>query len=185
VSRYVDQLKKLKPQVLVSAVTGPAEPVQVGVNGQNPELKASCQSPLGTAVPAIRLKSFIDAFGKQGSWNSICDGDFSSALESLAQAVVNETSLSWCLPYRVVDTNPLTKETDGDCLVVGSKKGPISACSPSSTGPCYGFVDSPACATSQLLLQVRNLSAADLGDELFAVCLTPDLSWSAEPPVGP
>ena len=175
VDRYLKQLNQLKPagQVVVSAIVGPSTPVEVGVQGSYPTLKPSCSSSAGFAAPSVRLSHLVKAFGKRGSLNSICDSDFSPALDALGDLVTTQTQLSWCLPYDPTDTDPLTPETiEGDCLVVGSKAGKIPACAEGVTGPCHRLVKSKACATSSTVIELENITPADLGPKVQATCLS-------------
>jgi hypothetical protein len=177
VSRYVQQLKSLKPngQLLVSAITGPVDPVVVGRDGGSPWLLPSCKTSESSAVPAIRLKALVDAFGPRGTQSSICDTDFGPALDKVASLMATQVVHSWCLPYEVVDTNPLTPAIDGDCLVSGSKVGAIPACTAQGTGACYRIVGSQTCAGNHPLIQLENVSGLDLGADLSVACLTPTL----------
>jgi hypothetical protein len=45
----------------------------------------SCQSVNGEATGALRMKRFVDSFGPSGSFFSICDGDFSPAMQKIGQ----------------------------------------------------------------------------------------------------
>ena len=174
VDRYLKQLKQLKPagQVVVSAIVGPASPVEVTAQGNYPTLKPSSSSSAGFAVPSVRLSHLVKAFGKRGSLNSICDSDFSPALDALGDLVTTQTQLSWCLPYDPTDTDPLTPSSiEGDCLVVGSKAGKISACAQGATGPCYRLVKSTACAASSTVMELENITPQALGPKVQATCL--------------
>ncbi len=176
ISRYVDKIKKLKSQILVSAITGPTNRVEVGLGSEGyPQLKPSCQSDNGKADPAIRVQSFVDAFGSRGTMHNICDSDFGPAMDKLGGLMVTQTALSWCLPYSVTDTNPLTKEVEADCVVLDKNNRTIPSCSAESDKTaCFRVFDSPACALSQVLIQVENASAAEIGEELQLNCLTLD-----------
>ena len=173
VSDYVGFLKKLRPggEIIVSAITGPADKVEVGLSGSNPTLKPSCQTAAGMAVPAVRLSSLVKSFGKRGSLTSICSSDFSPALSKLGDLVATQTHLSWCLPYDPADTNPLTQEREADCVVIGSKAGKLAACKPGSKTPCYGLAESKTCGKSSTVMNISNITPAALGDEVYAVCL--------------
>ena len=65
---------KPHPQrVIMSAIVGPTDKVEVGVDGKNPTLKPSCQSSAGFAVPAIRIKALAHAFARQLSAQEVKD----------------------------------------------------------------------------------------------------------------
>lgn len=173
VEDYVSFLKKLRPggEVIVSAITGPSDKVEVGLDGSNPTLKPSCQTSAGVAVPAVRLASLVKSFGKRGSLTNICSNDFSPALSKLGDLVATQTHLSWCLPYDPADTNPLTTKLEADCVVIGSKAGKLEACKPGSKAPCYSVNESKTCGKSKSLVEISNITPTQLGDEVFAVCL--------------
>jgi len=174
VDRYLTQLKQLKPagQVVVSAIVGPASPVSVTHSGSYPSLAPSCKSAAGQAYPAVRMSHLVKAFGKRGAVSSICDSDFSPAMDVLANLVTTQTQLSWCLPYDPTDTDPSTKQViEGDCMVVGSKAGKIPACSQTSTGPCHRLVRSKTCAASSTVMELENIKPAALGASVHADCL--------------
>ncbi len=173
VEGYVSFLKKLRPggEVIVSAITGPAGKVAVGLDGKAPTLKPSCQSSAGQAAPAVRIASLVKAFGKRGSLTSICSSDFSPALSKVGDLVATQTHLSWCLPYDPADTNPLTSKMDADCVVMGSKAGKLKACAPGSKKPCYNVVESKTCGKSKSLMEISNITPSALGDEVYAICL--------------
>jgi hypothetical protein len=102
-------------RLVMAAIAGPADPVEVGVQGSYPMLKPSCSSSQGFAVPAVRIKSLVRAFAKQltaqeikdikakvrnipyfvdksGTWrrenfSSICSSDFAPALQRFAERI--------------------------------------------------------------------------------------------------
>jgi hypothetical protein len=63
----------------------------------------------------------------------------------------------------------LTPEREHDCVVVGSKAGPLPACGSPASGACYRVLESKLCDKAQLAIE--NTTAAALGDELLAICL--------------
>jgi hypothetical protein len=172
--RYQDLLMQLKPggEVILSVIAGPASPVEVVLENPNPSLKASCQSPDGNGFPAIRLASLVGAFGKRGAFTSVCDSDFGTALDMVGNLVVEQIQVTWCLPWDPVDTQPKTSILDADCVVVASKAGPLAACKAGSKDPCYRLEASATCQASNTLISVENVAPAQLGDEVFAICLT-------------
>ena len=52
-------------RVIMAAIAGPTERVEVGVDGTNPTLKPSCQTSEGFAVPGIRIKTLVHEFAKE------------------------------------------------------------------------------------------------------------------------
>jgi hypothetical protein len=127
VQRYVDFIKSLKDddgKIIVAAIqgvsagTGLPEPVNVGPSNDeamNPTLLPVCQSAgLGEAVPAIRLKAFLDAFPNRNTMTTICQDDLSGALQQIAE-LVREVIGNPCLEGNLkLDDNgvPLCTVTD-------------------------------------------------------------------------
>ena len=144
VKRYVDFFKNIKRtpdgksnerRVIMAAIAGPTSPVGVGTSDGKPALKASCQSTLGMAVPAIRLKSVVHAFAKQlttqevadikagtsnkpywkdssgafreENFTSICNSNFASALERVGKSIVGALGTMCLSPPRLTDNGGL------------------------------------------------------------------------------
>ena len=96
---YVQFFSGLKPpgRVIVFAVVGPSDKVEVGMNGMQPMLLPSCKSSMGMATPAIRINAVVDgvrATGNRGYFNegdsgpvTICSADFGPAMRKLAQVI--------------------------------------------------------------------------------------------------
>ena len=185
VDDYRTFFQGLRPpgRVMLAAIAGPDQPVEVGLDAQNPVLRPSCQSSNGMAVPAIRIKALMDAFGPLGYFNKgrdasgkeidvdICSSDFSPALSLLGDMVTTKVLTSWCLPYDPVDTNPLTPALEPDCVVMGSKAGVIPACTGSDTSACYSIEAATTCQASSSVLRIEKADPASLGDQVYAVCL--------------
>jgi hypothetical protein len=99
VQRYVDFFKGLKrsaDQVFFAAVAGPTDRVEVGLESGNPTLKASCQSAMGLAVPAIRIRAVVEALNPGVSpkpFFSICE---QLPMAAIAQQLINATSFRTC-----------------------------------------------------------------------------------------
>jgi len=157
VKRYVDFFENIKrtpdgksnaQRVIMAAIAGPTSPVGVGTSGGNPALKASCQSTLGAAVPAIRLKSVVHNFAKKlsaqevaniksgasnqpywvdknGAWReenftSICNSNFSAALERVGKSIVGALGTMCLSPPRLTDNGGLLCRK-GDLIGQNSK----------------------------------------------------------------
>jgi hypothetical protein len=100
VDRYIQFFRDLRPpgRVLLAALVGPPAPIEVGLEGQNLMLKATCQSANGMAVPALRIQAVVQAFGADGIFNlgiaagkqievNNCNTNFGPAMELLAQRI--------------------------------------------------------------------------------------------------
>jgi len=92
VTDYVAHFKGLKPpgRVILSAIAGDTDSVVVGSDPQGPFLQwTSCQGKgHGKAAPAIRLRSVVDAFSKQGYFSTICIDNFGPALKQLGELII-------------------------------------------------------------------------------------------------
>ena len=92
VTSYVSYFKGLKPpgRVVLSAIAGDTDRVQVGMDGGKPFLAwTSCQGKSADkAAPAIRLKAAVDGFGGQGHFSTICTDNFGPALERIGELIV-------------------------------------------------------------------------------------------------
>jgi hypothetical protein len=115
VSDYVDFLKSLvidDSLVLVSTITGPAEPVVVGSD----HLEPSCASATGLAYPAIRLDHFRRQFPNRNSATSICGPDLSEGFSLFAE-LSRMTLGAPCLSGRLHDLDPDTDGIQFECVV--------------------------------------------------------------------
>jgi len=112
IESYVGFFKGLRPegQVVMAAIAGPVDKVEVGMDAQNPVLRPSCQTSMGRARPAIRIKALLDSFGNKGLFNGgtdktltqdlpvdVCRQSYAPALRRLGRAIVS-TLVGRCLP---------------------------------------------------------------------------------------
>jgi hypothetical protein len=51
------------------------------------DLGPICQSSNGDAMPGLRLKAFVDAFGTSGAFFSVCQDDYAPAMQLIAERV--------------------------------------------------------------------------------------------------
>jgi len=146
VGRYVDFFRGLKgdpSDVIVAGIIGDSDPVVVGTDlNSHPKLDPSCMSASGTAVPGIRLHSFLEGFPGRNAITTICNEDVSDAITVIAE-LLRSVIGSPCL------SGPLT--TPLDCTVedvrfVGQpseERSELPACdnpsnpNGSSNLPCY------------------------------------------------
>jgi hypothetical protein len=68
------------------------------------------------AKPGLRLSAFIDEFGANGLKFSMCQPDWSAAMENLGSTERMKLQ-NFCLDARLLDTDPSTAEIEPDCLV--------------------------------------------------------------------
>jgi hypothetical protein len=130
---YVDFLRKLKgdPNLLIGAViAGNTMPFGVELvpdmnhpsGAPVPQLKHSCSFMINgnnqVADPAIRLNYFVQQFGDQGKFVSICQSNLSDAMTKIAQ-LLRKVIGTPCLdgPLDLTDIDPSTPGTQLDCQV--------------------------------------------------------------------
>ena len=89
--QFFKSLKRDEGRVIVSAIAGPTDKVEVGLDAQNPVLRPSCQTIDGHAVPALRIKGVVD--GLDGQLFPICTNDFGPALKGIADKIVSNINL--------------------------------------------------------------------------------------------
>ena len=192
VSELVAFFKNLKANpndVMVAAVTGPATPYSVtlvapttrrGPGPAVPTIVPSCMSANGTAAPAVRIKDFVDAFGDNGTFLSICADDFSPVMTRIGQEVARRASLE-CLVGRLVDVDPNTSGVQPHCEVFdetstggATLRESFPACAVSAP-PCWRVQASAKCIASGLEMIVdRNGAAPPPQTRLNVICETCD-----------
>ncbi len=153
---FIDFFKKLKKTVdgkpkpdgvVMAAVAGPTDRVEVGLDGNNPTLKPSCQTAQGFAVPGIRLKAVVHAFARElsaaqiaqikakktftpywvdseGKWreenfSTICSSDFSPAMRRLGQSITAALGTT-CLEAPALTAGKRLVCRKGDVIGTGS-----------------------------------------------------------------
>jgi hypothetical protein len=123
----------------------------------------------------VRLKTFVDAFGKDGSWHSICGGDLSDAMKAIGDSIQNAI-VDTCLAARPADIDPKTPKLDVECVIteqpMGSTAKPtlIPACDAGSADPCWELVEEPACRTSGWKLVTKRTHPAPEGSRQLVRC---------------
>jgi hypothetical protein len=164
VSEFVDFFRNLKPDpdlLRVAAIAGPATPYATHVastaEGDVTRISPSCMGPAGAgdAAPGVRLKSFVDAFGDRGLYETICTDDFGPAMEHIAQTLV--PALTPCVGARLFDRDPTLPGTQADCNVTEThlrageapREEVVSSCDGSGGAtPCWRLVADPRCAAT-------------------------------------
>ncbi len=117
VSEYTSFLRSLKSDpgdVLVAGIIGNPTGVEVDLKDGKPNLKASCESDSGKAVPAIRLSAFLDAFPNRNTVTTICNSDLSDALTQIAGDII--VGLDACLDGDLLITDGEPTCTVADVL---------------------------------------------------------------------
>jgi hypothetical protein len=150
IADFVGFFQSLKPpgHVIVSAIAGWPQPGELGSyqadtsggDGLNVTWTACNANGGGTA--SLRVKAFVDAFGDNGTFSSICADDFSPAMAKIGQ-LINQKLENQCFDQPLVDTDPKTPGLQPDCAVtetVGSgQPQPLPSCA-TGRSPCWTFV---------------------------------------------
>lgn len=160
VQTLVQQIKSLKrdpsKQIVVSAITGMAAAGASPAYGfemmemfgrEALDVSPVCSASGGTAAPALRLQEFVQAFGPNGTLDSICSDDFSGALSRIGKLLAGITKYT-CVT-KLIDTDPDTAGLQADCRVeeqvpVASGEGftprLLPACAPNGPKPCWNLL---------------------------------------------
>jgi hypothetical protein len=158
---FVDFFSGLKddPDMLrVAAIAGPPGPYATyTAAGDVTRISPSCSSPAGDdagkAAPAVRLGSFVEAFGDRGLFETICAEDFGPAMEHIARSLV--TPAAPCVGARLRDRDPGTPGVQADCNVTERRprndapsiEVVVRACDEvGGTTPCWRVTSDPQCA---------------------------------------
>jgi len=82
IENYINFFKNLKKtpdgkpnpkRLVMAAIAGDTSRVEVGMDGSNPVLKASCTSAQGEAAPAVRIHALVHAFAQELTTQEISD----------------------------------------------------------------------------------------------------------------
>jgi hypothetical protein len=174
VDEFVTFLKGLKPDprsVIVAGIIGDTEGVEVrlaipqGGTALQPDLVPTCGMDGGPykADPGIRLRAFFESFVDRNTFSTICDDDYTDALDQIAQLL--RTVLGYpCLTGELVDKDPSTPALDPDCQFsyitrpgqVDMVDRPLPACDAGLTNqPCWHLVlDADLCEAMPTQLKV-------------------------------
>jgi hypothetical protein len=176
---YVKALKPAGPPVIVASIMGwDAGPEARYRIGQNPsaqlDLLPVCD--LGgdaTAAPAVRIKSFVDAFEK-GSWYTICQRSLAGPMERIGKEIAGAIT-NTCLQQKLADTDP-APGLQPDCVVTERRPGPppaevaLPSCARGAS-PCWELLDDPTCPLGHRL-GVRRSQPPPRGTKQLVKCLT-------------
>jgi hypothetical protein len=138
-----------------------------------------CQSANGSAIAAIRVKRFVEAFPNHSTY-SICQNDFREAMRSIAQKI-RVTVGDPCVTAPLVDTNPATPAMEPDCNVL--EKRPLGnnryedvvlqQCKPGDNTPCWVVTPSQSCTGSGYQIDIdRKGNVPAEGTRQSIRCLT-------------
>jgi len=167
VQTMVSEIKALKPdpsKIFVAAIAGPPDPydvimvdapartsdAQAGIKW--PNVAHSCMENSGEyGDPGVRLKAFVDAFGANGVFESICADSFAPALTAIA-STIGQVLRPKCIEGPLVDKDPNRPGLQPDCAVVDHSfddqgvetSTVVPSCADEPTAPkCWQLADDP------------------------------------------
>jgi hypothetical protein len=180
VSEFVDHIKGIKAgspfKVLVSGIIGWDESAGASYNiARNDgvlDLSPICASAAGAwAMPGVRLKAFIDAFGGQGSVHSICQGDLRQALTDIGKNFGGNIS-GFCFDEPLLDADSAQPGLQPDCAVsirptTGGPASVVPRCADATSVDCWELQSQAQCAGPYFNIRKQSLAGA-----LSAGCAT-------------
>jgi len=203
VSRYIEQLQAIEDdkqltdadqEVLVSIVAGAGSDGEVTYAGSDDTafveeygIGPGCSSAFGAVPPPLRLRELADALRVEDDDNifSVCDSDYSLALNAVANALAAQLRPS-CMPACVADTDDAVG-LDPQCSVTERSTAPDGTVAEEDLVPCGegGDVPEGVDACVQLLSDGRADAAGeraflteDRGDDLSRYCA--ERGWNLE-----
>ena len=142
-------------RVIMAAIAGPTGNVSVEMVGGMPSLKPSCSSSGTLAAPAVRIKALVHAFAEEltvqevadikakqqntpyyvdsaGKWRaenftSICNSDFSPALERLGARIIDRLGTLCLSPPALTDNGGIICK-EGDIICDAKTCGKVVKC---------------------------------------------------------
>lgn len=179
VDRFVEAVrarKQLANQILVAAIAGDLEPVEVEMRRlpdsydfDVPMLAYSCEETgLGEAVPPVRLAAFIEGFPLASRLTSICDDNLTGAVDEIVRLFRQQFGPP-CLAGEPLDTDPTTLGLQPECVVIEvtapgtdeERERVLPECDDpgtplaSSELPCFLLVPNPECDEHPTGLEVQ------------------------------
>jgi hypothetical protein len=194
VSEVVGQIKALKAgsgkKVVVSAIMGwddrPDASYRIQSSSNGFDLAPICAAPNDGpwSMPAVRLKSFVDAFGDLGSWHSMCEPDLAPAIERIGNQICRDIAPDGvCLSALTRDTDNARPGLQPECNVVGviaggpgtsGQKRVLPSCA-NAPAPCWEITDNTACPGRFLRVSDPDRSAAGaVATASCSTCTGPD-----------
>jgi len=154
--------------------------VVAGVFG--PGHEPACSYDGASAQPGDRLAGLLGAFPNRSTFTTICQGDYSDALQWYSD--FGPQLGSPCLDTPVLDTDPIAPGVQADCTVSDVQHAAsadrteqvLPPCEATmATTPCWQIVEDPQnCdgATHQALVVQRGSADAPEDDRVIAECVT-------------
>jgi hypothetical protein len=191
VADAVAKLKALKAdpnEILVAALSGAPTPYAVVLDPPGlpddpspwPAVAPSCTSSDGQtrAGPGVRVEQWVYAFGHNGVLASICDDDFTPALQNIAQGIGDVLGPPCITATLARTTGPHGRRPD--CTIVdhtSSRDGvavdtPLPSCvDTGDVAPCWTLKADPTCASGLLLGFESPAGVAPVGLNSSVQCL--------------
>jgi hypothetical protein len=167
---FLKSLKSDPEQILVAAIAGPKEDYVVegpvvdygGGREAQPAIRHSCTSGTAGAEyadPGVRIREWLDGFGGNAVFHSICAADFKPAMTAIANAIGAKLGAQ-CLTAKIAKNSA----GEDDCEVSEQTKDPagnvtltkVPLCDGTrSNAPCWQFESgSASCPANAKLLSV-------------------------------
>jgi hypothetical protein len=179
---FVDALiaEKQDPRrIMVGAIVGPVEPVEVQLGwegGESPSLAPSCDyQGVGPsfAFPAVRIGAFLDEFPGRSSLTSICSSDLSAPLGDLGQSAKRLVGDPCLDTTELADTSAVDPGVQPACEVIDIRDAfpdqprPLPACTDAG-GDCFEILaDTTACPATDDHLRVRVHRGGTVDDDTW------------------
>jgi hypothetical protein len=178
VAETAAQIKALKAdpagQIVMAAITGPKGPYQVRWKaaqipdtGPWPEIAHSCTSDFdgSYADPSVRVTELVEQFGGNGALLSICDEDFTPALQVIAQKIevllkppCIEGQIANKPDTSVPDCTVVSHTRNGSATVVDEM---VPRCADTGgAGPCWDLVPGAAGTCAGQIVQITPAAGA-------------------------
>jgi hypothetical protein len=138
----------------------------------------TCQSANGVATAALRIKQFVESFGDNGAFESICSGDFRPVLQRMGERLRVFVDPDLCLPP-TVDRSP-APGVQPDCVVSeraagGNGETVLPPCDTATTQPCWRSIESPPwCPGPLLVIEGQPAPPETLVTIKCRTCVRPD-----------
>jgi len=179
--------KVLNPsqEILVSAIAGvPTNYPEIGViqyaegpGSDDPGsfqnrfgISQGCSSEVAEAVPPVRLREFAENYlvGDENNLFSVCDSDYTPALESIAESIRDQLKPA-CMPACVADTDAVADGLQPLCTLTQT----------SNDGSGNMEVNIPACGADDAVPEGADVCFVSLtGDAKDPVCV--EEGWNLE-----
>jgi hypothetical protein len=188
VQAMVDSIRKVKhnpdQQILVSGIFGWPNNVtgaeyRYVKSRDGIDYGSICQSANGDATAALRMKKFVDSFGENGAFFSICQDDFRPAMQKIGEKLAAKLG-NPCISAPLVDIKPAEPGVQADCQVIDAEPGDngsttytaLPPCGASGAMPCWKLATDAKCGDSGFKIDVQRSMLPKPGTQQAIKCLT-------------